>query len=367
MRDHDLELKGVSKTAPGLAALAPTDVVVEAGEHVALLEHGDGAAATLMRIAAGFLAPDIGRVVFRGRDLTDRPPAERPTRWVATGLGLFAASIAEDVAWGLPATVGGRTERREAALAMLARHGLAEWADRPAADLGEAAAVVVALLRAVAGRPSLLLLDRPFLGVPVGERGELRDLLDRLRRETGVAILERCDAPDEAVAHADRIALFHRHRLIRTDTPDRLRSAPISVATARLIGEVCVLPGRLVAIEGTGGRVETALGVWSGAMPEALALGTPVAVAFRPECLELVDLDRSPGGSLNRFEADFVDRRPEGATVRLRFAAAGLVLTARRLDRGLHRPSLGARAALGVAVEDTWILPVEEGDGHDGA
>ena len=366
MRDHDLELKGVSKAAPGLAALSPTDLEVEAGEHVALLERGEGAAATLMRIAAGFVAPDIGRVVFRGRDLTDRPPGERPTRWIAADLGLFAASIAEDVAWGLPATVSGRSERRAAALRMLARHGPAAWADHPAVDLGEAAAVVVALLRALAGRPSLRLLDRPFLGVPGGERGELRDVLDRLRRDFGVAILERCDAPDEAVAHADRIALFHRDRLIGMDTPDRLRAQPISVAAARLTGEVCVLPGRLVAIEGHHGRAETALGVWSGSMPVLLALGTPVAVAFRPERLEMVDLDPSAGRALNRFEADFVDRRPEGSTVRLRFAAAGLVLAARRLDQGLDRPSLGARSALGVGVEETWILPVEEEDAHGG-
>jgi ABC-type Fe3+/spermidine/putrescine transport system ATPase subunit len=357
MRDNDLELKGVSRVAADLPPLAPLDLTVAAGEHVALVERGEGAARTLMRIAAGFARPDIGRVVFAGRDLTDRPPGDRPTRWVGPDLGLFAESVVEDVALGLPADVFGRPARRERALALLARHDRAPLADRPADGLAPEDAVLVALLRAVAGRPRVLLLDRPFLGVPVGARPALRDAVEALRRDTGAAVLERCDDPGEALARADRVALFERDRLVQVGTPDGLRSAPVSLAAACLTGPIDALPGRLLARDGEIVRVETPLGSWRGRLTADAAIGAPVTVAFRPERLDLVDRDPLADRPLNRFDADFLDRRLEGPTVRLRFAAAGVVVVARRLDRGPERQPLGARATLGIAVDDTWILP----------
>lgn len=357
MRDHDLELKGVSRVGPDLPPLAPLDLTVEAGEHVALVECGDGATRTLMRLVAGFVRPDIGRIVFAGRDLTDRPPGERPTRWVADDLGLFAERVVEDVALGLPAEVEGRRARSERALALLARHRRAALAERPTATLAPADAVIVALLRALAGRPALLLLDRPFLGVPVGERPRLRDTVAALRHDAGCAVLERCDDPAEALLHADRVALFEGDRLLQVDTPDGLRAAPVSIAAARLTGPIDHLAGRLLARDGEHGRVETPFGVWTGRLVTDAPIGAPVGVVFRPECLDVADRDPITDRAVNRFDADFVHRRLEGPTVRLRFTAADVAVSALRLDRGLDRLPLGARTTLAVAVDDTWILP----------
>lgn len=359
MRDNDLGLKGVSLVSPDLPPLAPLDLEIAAGEHVALLERGDGAASTLLRLAAGFVRPDIGRVIFAGRDLTDRPPGERPTRWVATGLGLFpAASLVDNVADGLPPDVRGRAERREAALALLARHGLGARAERRPVDLAPAEAVVAALLRAIAGRPSVLLLERPFLGVPVAERPALRETLATMRREIRASVVERCDAPAEALAFADRIALFRHDRLLQFDTPDRVRSAPVSVAAARLTGEIDVVPGRLLERDGDHGRVETPFGVWRGRLLVE-PCGERVAVAFRPERVDLVDLeaDADPQRPSNRVEADFVERRLGDGVVRLVFAAAERRVSVLRPDRGMRALALGARTTLGVAAADTWILP----------
>lgn len=357
MRDHDLELKGVSRVVSDLPPLAPLDLTVEAGEHMALVERGDGATRTVMRLAAGFVRPDIGRIVFTGHDLTDRPPGDRPTRWVADDLGLFADRVIEDVALGLPAEVEGRETRRERASMLLARHRRAALAERPTAGLAPAEAVIVALLRALAGRPALLLLDRPFLGVPVGERPRLRDAVAALRRDAGCAILERCDDPAEALVHADRIALFEGDHLLQVDTPDGLRAAPVSIAAARLTGPIDHLAGRLLARDGDHGRVETPLGVWVGRLATDAPIGAPVGVVFRPECLDVVDRDPVTDRPVNRFDADFVRRRLEGPTVRLGFTAAGVAVAALRLDRGLDRLPLGARTTLAVAVADTWILP----------
>lgn len=360
MRDHDLGLKGVSLVSPDLPTLAPVDLEVGAGEHLALLERGDGPALALLRIAAGFVHPDIGRVVFAGRDLTERPPGDRPTRWVAAGLGLFpTATVLDNVAHGLPPAVAGRTARREAALALLARHGLGAHAERRPGDLDPGEAVLAALLRAIAGRPDVLLLDRPFVGVPVAERRALRETLETIRRETGVTVVERCDDPGEALAFADRVALFVGDRLVRCDTPDRVHSAPVSIAAARLTGEINVVPGRLLSREGDRARVSTPFGEWLGRLLVPV-VGDEVAVAFRPERVDLVALDGDDGRPLDRVEADFLERRLAGPIVRLVFMGGGRRLVATRPDHGLRDLALGARTTLGIGVDDVWILPPDD-------
>lgn len=358
MLDPELGLKGVSLRAPELPPLAPLDLEVGRGEHVALLEAGDGAASTLLRIAAGFERPDIGRVIFAGRDLTDRPPAERPTRWVPTGLGLFAtATVLDNLAFALPAEIADRRERRAGALDLLARHGLAGLAERRPTTLAPAEATRVALLRALAGRPAVLLLDRPFLGVPVGERRALRDAFDAMRREIPCAVLERCDDPREALARADRLALFEADRLLQFDTPDRIWSHPASPTAALLAGEADVLPGRFVAIDGGFGRVETPLGEMHGVLRDIVAPGEAVVVGFRPERVDLAETTAAGPRLGVHFEADFIERRLEGATVRLVFAVGERRLVVSRPERGLRGLALGGRTALTVEAEDVWIHP----------
>lgn len=358
MLDPELGLKGVSLRAPELPPLAPLDLEVGTGEHVALLEAGDGAAFTLLRIAAGFDRPDIGRVIFAGRDLTDRPPAERPTRWVPTGLGLFAtASVLDNLAFALPAEIVDRRERRARALDLLALHGLAGLAERRPNALAASEATLVALLRALAGRPAVLLLDRPFLGVPVGERRGLRDVFDAMRRQAPCAVLERSDDPREALARADRLALFDADRLIQFDTPDRVWSIPASPTAALLAGEADFLPGRLLGIDGAFARAETPLGEIRGVLRDVVAPGDAVVVGFRPERVELVEATLPGARRGVRLEADFVERRLEGPTVRLVFAVGDRRLVVSRPERGLRGLALAGRTALAVDADDIWIHP----------
>lgn len=365
MLGQDLSLKGVSRAAAGLPTLASLDLEVAAGEHVALIERGDGAALTLLGLVAGFARPDIGRVVVGGVDVTDRPPGERPGVLVAADPGLFAAVRVEEavaLAAGrhLPHDRGARRAR---ARALLEDHGLADVADRFPAALDAATLCRVALIRALAAEPALLLLDRTFLGVPVAERPRLRDLLDRIRRDTGVSVLERCDDPAEALARADRVGAVHDGRLVQIDTPDRIWSAPLSLAVARLGGAVDVVPGRLIDARGGKGRIDTPIGQLVGTLFGEIAPGTAVTAAIRPERIDLADREPAPDRVVNRFEADFVERRLTGPLVRHVFAVGDTRLTLVRIDRGLHRLLLAGRTLLAVDADDVWIHPAEsEGD-----
>lgn len=367
MLGKDLSLKGVSYGAHGLPSLAPLDLEVAAGEHLALLEHGDGAAHTLLRLIAGFDRPDIGRVVVAGRDVTDLAPGERPSLLVGPDLGLFATvRVAETLDLAAHRPRPDRAERRARVAALLDRFDLADLADRRPDDLDAAAAVRLALARALAAEPALLLLDRPFLGVPVDRRPELRDLLDAVRDERGPTVIERCDDTREAFAHAGRVAAFVGRRLAQIDTPDRIWSAPASVAVARLAGGANVVPGRLVAREGALGRVETPIGTLRGTLLADVETGAAVTVTIRPERIDVVEWDVTPGRVINRFEADFIDRRLDGGSVRHRFAVGELRITLVRPDRGLHRLLMGGRTLLAVSAQDVWLHPAENGGAAGG-
>lgn len=362
MLGRDLSSRGLSLAGAGLPALAPADLDVAAGEHVALLERGDGAAFTLLRLIAGFARPDLGRVAVGGRDVTDHAPGDRPSVLVAADLPLFAAAtVTEIVDLAGTRRAPARPERRARTAALLARFDLAAVADRRPGDLDASQAARLALARAVAAEPALLLLDRPFLGVPVSERADLRDRLDEIRRRDGPTVIERCDDPAEAFARADRVAAFVAERLVQIDTPDRIWSAPASLAVARLGGVLNVLPGRLSERDGPRGRVDTSLGPLPGTLLAEARPGDAVTVAIRPERIDVAEIETTPARIVTRLDADFVERRLIGPSVRHVFAVGDHRLVVVRPDRGLHRLLLAGRTTLTVSADDVWIHPAASG------
>lgn len=363
MLGRELSLKGVSLRDGDRPVLAPLDLVIAAGDHLALLEQGDGGARALLHLIAGVLRPDIGRIVVAGRDVTELRPGERPSLFVGPDLGLFAAArVGETLDLAARRSHPDRAARRARIADLAARFGLAAVVDRRAGELDAVDAVRLALARAIAAGPGILLLDHVFVGVPVALRPALRDLLDAVRREHDLTVVERCDDPGEALARADRVAAFVGPRLVQIDTPDRIWSAPVCVAVARLAGAANVLTGRLIDRDGGLGRVETASGTLRGTLFADVDPGADVTLTIRPERIDVVEWDVTPGRIVNRLEADFIDRRLGGALVHHRFVVGDTTLAVARADRGLHRLLLAGRTLLAVSADDVWIHPVEDGD-----
>ncbi|AZK97274.1 MULTISPECIES: ABC transporter ATP-binding protein [Streptomyces] len=285
-----LSIRGVTSSyGRGDRVLHGLDLTVGAGELAAVLGPSGCGKTTLLRIIAGFIAPDAGEVALGDRVISGPgiqiAPERRGVGIVAQEGALFPhLSVARNVAFGLTGT--GRAERRARTAEMLGLVGLAEYGDRMPHELSGGQQQRVALARALAPRPALVLLDEPFNALDSALRAGLRsDIRAALRAAGATAVLVTHDQ-EEALSCADRVAVIRDGRVAQCGRPDELYTAPADPWVASFVGEAVVLPA-----QATGGRAETALGPVSVA---ADAKG-PGTVVLRPEQLGLAPVTADSG------------------------------------------------------------------------
>lgn len=177
------------------------DLSVASGEFVAVVGSSGVGKSTLLRVLMGLAEPTAGEV----RVMPD-PEAERPMALVFQDARLLPwRRVLDNVAFGLEKTKGSRLQRRERAMAALAAVGLREFAARWPHQVSGGQRQRIAIARALAVRPSILLMDEPFSALDVATRETLQDELIRIWSETRKTILFVTHDIDEAVYLADRI------------------------------------------------------------------------------------------------------------------------------------------------------------------
>jgi molybdate transport system ATP-binding protein len=295
------------------------DVEIDAkpGEVVALLGPNGAGKSTVFRCLAGLLPVDEGRIELDGECLDDAaanvfvPPERRPVAVVFQAYLLFPNLTAlENVAFGLRARGMAKQEARAAAAAWLDRVGLADLAGRRPRSMSGGQAQRVAVARALATEPRLLLLDEPLSALDVGTRGSVRrDLRRHLTTFDGARLLVTHD-PVDAYALADRVIILEGGRVAQTGTLADVAARPRSRYIADLVG-VNLVAGdfaRGVLTTPTGGHVIPADPIEPG---PAFAVIQPSAVALYP---------RQPEGSPRNVWAvtvSDVDRHADRARIRL--------------------------------------------------
>jgi molybdate transport system ATP-binding protein len=219
------------------------DLQVPAGETVAILGPNGAGKTTLLRALAGLLPPDRGRVVLDGEALDDVatdlhvPPEHRPIGVVFQDHLLFPhLSALDNVAFGLRARGVSRDEARRLAAEWLDRVGLDRKATARPRELSAGQAQCVALARALAVRPRLLLLDEPLSALDATtRRATRRELRRHLAEYEGTRLLVTHD-PLEAVALADRLVVLEAGRVTQTGVPTEITGRPRSDYVADLVG-----------------------------------------------------------------------------------------------------------------------------------
>jgi spermidine/putrescine transport system ATP-binding protein len=368
MHGKDVRSKSLSVVHGDTVALHPTDLDIAAGEFFSVLGPTGAGKSTLLRAVGGFLAPTLGRVMIGGVDVTDLPPERRPTVTIFADPALFPRmSVIDNVAFGLEARGVPRATRRDRAAELLDRVGLPGFGERRPADLDAAERCAVALARALAVEPAVLLLDDWLAAVALDRRRGLHAALQSIRRSTGTTVLAVGGDHGAALALSDRVAVMNAGGIEQVDTPDRLYGRPASAFVARFVGEQNVLPGRITELRGDRVAVETAIGRLLATAQGRVAPGDAVEVMIRPERLLLEhDRDLDETESWNRLRGDLVGRTVEGATITYEFAVADLRLR-------MHRPNLGPRElliaslhALVVHTDDALAFPLARSRGDDG-
>jgi molybdate transport system ATP-binding protein len=290
------------------------DVQLEVGdgEVLAVLGPNGAGKSTVLRVLAGLLRPDGGRVVVDGDRVWDAtgqhlPAHRRPLGMVFQDHLLFPhLSVTDNVAFGLRTRGVKRTAARLAAGRWLDRVGLTGLGDRRPGELSGGQAQRAALARALVGDPRVLLLDEPLSALDARTRLAVRAELHRhLADYAGSAVLVSHD-PIDAMALADRVVVVEDGRVVQSGTPAEVARRPRTDYVARLVGLV-LLPGT-----GTGQRVELDGG---GLVAVAEEVAGPVFVAVRPESVALY-LTRPAGSPRNVWPLRLVSATPHGAVVR---------------------------------------------------
>jgi len=201
-----LRVDGVTVSLGGVRVLDDVDLAVRADESVALLGPSGVGKSTLLRVVAGLVEPDDGRVLWDGVDITARAPHRRRIGLVFQDAVLFPhRDVGANVGYGLEIAGMPAGERRAEVARLLALVDLDGYADRDVATLSGGQAQRVALARALAPRPALLLLDEPFGALDRELRVRLGAEVRTLLRDLGVPAVHVTHDPHEAALVADRV------------------------------------------------------------------------------------------------------------------------------------------------------------------
>lgn len=295
------------------------NLAVAPGKVLVLLGPNGAGKSTVLRVLAGLLRPDVGRVALGELVLDDPagrrhvPPYERPVGMVFQDYLLFPhLSTVDNIAFGPRSRGVPKAQANKAARGWLDRVGLAEYAKAKPGDLSGGQSQRVALARALIGSPELLILDEPLAALDARTKLEVRaDLRRHLSEYSGATILVSHD-PIDAMALADEVSVIEAGRVVQSGPPGEVARHPRTDYVARLIG--------LSLLAGTADGTQVRLDSGATVVIAQPARGS-VFVTIRPESVAVYTA-QPHGSPRNVWPATMASATPHGSAVRCDLSGA---------------------------------------------
>jgi branched-chain amino acid transport system ATP-binding protein len=225
-----LNVSGVGKDFRGLRALSDVGFAVERGEILGIIGPNGAGKTTLFNVICGALAPDGGRVVFGGRDVTGASPDRIARAGMVRTFQLMrpfgSMTVLENVGLAAQHRRASPALLRMRSLDVVERVGLGDWAHRNATELPTAGLKRLELARALAMRPAVLLLDEVLAGLVPSEREPVLDLLTALREEDGTTLLFIEHIMAAVMRLSDRVLVLDQGRVLATGSAEEVTSDP---------------------------------------------------------------------------------------------------------------------------------------------
>jgi putative spermidine/putrescine transport system ATP-binding protein len=279
-----LELKNVSKFFGTVAAVKDFNLAVEKGEFVSLLGPSGCGKTTTLRMIAGFEMPDTGTITLDGEDITSVPPNKRGTGMVFQAYALFPnMTVRDNVAFGLEVTGHPKAEIEEWVREMLALVRLPGAGKRYPHQLSGGQQQRIALARALAIRPRVLLLDEPLSALDAVVRVALRGEIRRIQLGLGITTVYVTHDQEEALSISDRVVVMNQGLIEQEGSPEEIYRQPKTRFVAAFIGTANQLNGEVVD------RAQVRFGdvLLQVPVPSHLGASSRVVVLVRPESIAL--------------------------------------------------------------------------------
>lgn len=331
-----IEIENLTKRYAGAecdsAAVLDLSLSIASGEFVTLLGPSGCGKTTTLRLIAGYLPPDVGRISVAGRILSSPQSVVPPE---ARGMGMVFQNYAvwphktvfENVVFGLKIRRIPATKAREQVARVLDLVHLAGYESRYPNELSGGQQQRVALARSLVVEPSILLLDEPLSNLDAKLRERMRSELKQLQRRTGITFIYVTHDQSEALALSDHIAVMHQGRLQQYGTPREVYRQPLNRVVADFMGLVNLVPAQLC--RDADGSVRLDAGGLQVAVTSSptLRAGDRVELAIRPESIHLAAMDAAtaPGTRVRIEEVNYLGNLTEyivrAGEIRLRVQA----------------------------------------------
>jgi len=340
----DVRLERVEKSFDGKTRVVDrVDLIVQPGEFFALLGPSGCGKTTTLRMIAGFEAPDAGRILVGGEDVTDLPVHKRDMGMIFQSYALFPhRTVAENVAFGLRMRGLGKSEIRDRVTQALRQVALEGYEDRRPAQLSGGQQQRVALARAIVIRPRVLLCDEPLAALDRKLRQSMQVELKQLQQQLGVTLIFVTHDQEEAMTVSDRIAVMNAGRIEQIGSPDEIYNQPRTRFVSDFIGEINLFEGTW----------QDGIFVSNGIVlpAQAEARSGPGTIAIRPERVRLTD---GAGGVLTGTIK--VKTFVSGQMIYRVALQNGKELTVKEANSGIPRP-VGAQVGANWSLRDVVIL-----------
>ncbi len=289
MQQPDLEARGVGKRYAGHVAVDDLSFSVGRGSFFSILGPSGCGKTTLLRMIAGFLAPDSGDIHIGGTSMAGVPPNRRPVNMVFQHLALFPMmSVGENVGYGLARRGMPAKDIQQRVGAMLERVSLPGAQNKRIDQLSGGQKQRVAIARSLVLEPTLLLLDEPLGALDLKLREHMKIELKQLQAAFGTTFVYITHDQSEALVLSDHVAVMNNGRFEQLGTPQSLYYEPQTPFVAGFVGANNRLAGRVMQVSGDLVELTTVQGLTLFARnKDRVAVGDAVAAFVRPEVATL--------------------------------------------------------------------------------
>jgi len=265
------------------------NLIADDGEFVTILGPSGCGKSTTLRLIAGLLKPDDGKVFFDERDVTNLPPNKRNVGFVFQRVALFPhMNVAQNIAFGLRARGIPKSEHHRRIKEVLQLVRMEGFENRMPSQLSGGQAQRIEIARVLAPEPDILLFDEPLSNIDAKLRDELKYEIRRIQKETKKTMIYVTHDQSEAFALSDKIYVMNSGRIEQVGTPLELYTMPATPFVASFIGSSNFIKGRLKTNNNGKAIVETEKVTFKLRNLDSNAVGSEVIASIRPEDIKIV-------------------------------------------------------------------------------